>query len=79
MISKINKETDGWGVNIIFEASGSEKAYETIFDSISPAGRVIIVGNPMNKVPMDFATLLTKEIEIKKLNVEEKKKLISGV
>jgi D-xylulose reductase len=26
---------------------------------------VVILGNPMNSVPMDFATLLTKEIEIK--------------
>ncbi len=61
----IKKNTDNWGANIIFEASGATKAYETIFDSICPAGRVVIVGNPMNPIPMDFATLLTKEIEIK--------------
>ena len=65
LISKIKNETDNWGVNIIFEASGAIKAYDTIFDSICPAGRVILVGNPMDKVPVDFATLLTKEIEIK--------------
>ena len=52
-------------VNIIFEASGATKAYDVIFDSICPAGRVVIVGNPMSAIPMDFATLLTKEIEIK--------------
>jgi D-xylulose reductase len=61
----INKNTDNWGVNIIFEASGAPKAYDVIFDSICPAGKVVIVGNPMNPIPMDFATLLTKEIEIK--------------
>ena len=61
----IKKNTNNWGANIIFEASGATKAYETIFDSICPAGRVVIVGNPMNPIPMDFATLLTKEIEIK--------------
>ena len=61
----IDKNTDNWGVNIIFEASGAAKAYDVIFDSICPAGRVVIVGNPMNPIPMDFATLLTKEIEIK--------------
>ena len=61
----IKKNTNNWGVNIIFEASGATKAYEAIFDSICPAGRVVIVGNPMNPIPMDFATLLTKEIEIK--------------
>lgn len=61
----INKNTDNWGVNIIFEASGAPKAYDVIFDSICPAGKVVIVGNPMNPIPIDFATLLTKEIEIK--------------
>ncbi|RZO90016.1 MAG: NAD(P)-dependent alcohol dehydrogenase [alpha proteobacterium HIMB59] len=61
----IKKNTNDWGANIIFEASGATKAYATIFDSICPAGRVVIVGNPMNPIPMDFATLLTKEIEIK--------------
>ena len=63
--SVIKKNTNDWGANIIFEASGATKAYATIFDSICPAGRVVIVGNPMNPIPMDFATLLTKEIEIK--------------
>jgi len=61
----VKKNTDNWGANIIFEASGAPKAYDVIFDSICPAGKVVIVGNPMNPIPMDFATLLTKEIEIK--------------
>jgi D-xylulose reductase len=65
IVSKIKSETDNWGANMIFEASGAVKAYDSIFDSICPAGRVILVGNPMDNVPMDFATLLTKEIEIK--------------
>ena len=61
----VKKNTNNWGANIIFEASGATKAYDVIFDSICPAGKVVIVGNPMNSIPMDFATLLTKEIEIK--------------
>ena len=64
-IDIIKKHTDDWGANIIFEASGAMKAYDVIFDSICPAGKVVIVGNPMTSIPMDFATLLTKEIEIK--------------
>ena len=64
-IDIIKKHTNDWGANIIFEASGATKAYDVIFDSICPAGKVVIVGNPMSAIPMDFATLLTKEIEIK--------------
>ncbi len=61
----VKKNTNNWGANIIFEASGATKAYDVIFDSICPTGKVVVVGNPMNSIPMDFATLLTKEIEIK--------------
>ena len=61
----VKKNKNNWVANIIFEASGATKAYDVIFDSICPAGKVVIVGNPMNSIPMDFATLLTKEIEIK--------------
>ena len=65
IVSKIKSLTDNWGANMIFEASGAVKAYDIFFESICPAGRVILVGNPMDNVPMDFATFLTKEIEIK--------------
>jgi len=65
IFSKIKNETNNWGVNMIFEASGSTKAYDMIFNSICPAGRVILVGNPIDNVSIDFATLLTKEVEIK--------------
>ena len=65
IVTKIKSETNNWGVNMIFEASGAPKAYDIIFDSICPAGRVIIVGNPIDNISMDFATLSTKEIEIK--------------
>ena len=51
--------------NLRAKIADLSEAYDVIFDSICPAGRVVIVGNPMNSVPMDFATLLTKEIEIK--------------
>ena len=61
----IKKNTNDWGANIIFEASGATKAYEIFFDAICPAGKLVIVGNPMDSIPMDFATILTKEIEIK--------------
>ena len=61
----IKKNTNDWGANIIFEPSGATKAYEIIFDAICPAGKLVIVGNPMDSIPMDFATILTKEIEIK--------------
>ena len=39
----VKKNTNNWGANIIFEASGATKAYDVIFDSICPAGKVVIV------------------------------------
>ncbi len=37
--------TDGWGADVIFEASGSPRAYEGIFDLLRPGGTLVLVGS----------------------------------
>ena len=39
--------TDGWGADIVFEASGSARAYEGINALIRPGGRLIAIGMPV--------------------------------
>ncbi|MDC0913639.1 hypothetical protein OAQ47_06935, partial [Paracoccaceae bacterium] len=34
--TSILKETDGWGADIVFEATGSADAAETVFQALSP-------------------------------------------
>ena len=63
---KIIKEiTDGWGADIVFEASGSEKAAEIIFDVLRPGGRVVYIGAPVKGfVPINIVAGQSKEARI---------------
>ena len=50
-----------WGVDVIFEASGSEAAIAQIFKLLCPGGRVIFIGMPVNPVPVDIVAAQAKE------------------
>lgn len=54
--------TDGWGADVVFEASGSPRAYKGIFDLLCPAGCLVLVGMPPNPVEIDIVGAQAKEI-----------------
>jgi D-xylulose reductase len=56
--------TEGWGANIVFEATGSTKAFENITDLLCPGGCLVLVGMPPKKVEMDIVAIQCKEIRI---------------
>ncbi len=56
--------TDNWGADIVFEASGSAKAYDGIFDLVRPGGCVVLVGMPVDPVPFDVVAACVKEARI---------------
>ena len=56
--------TDGWGANIIFEASGSQSAASMILDPLCPGGRILYIGVPEKPVPIDMAYAIYKEARI---------------
>jgi len=56
--------TDGWGANIVIEASGNEKAFEGIVDLLCPGGCLVLVGMPQRAVPLDVVAVQIKEARI---------------
>ncbi|MBE3084863.1 MAG: NAD(P)-dependent alcohol dehydrogenase [Bacteroidetes bacterium] len=60
----IAHETDGWGVDVVFEASGNKKAFSTIFNYVCPGGKVIIIGIPSEPAPFDVPAAQAKEAVI---------------
>jgi D-xylulose reductase len=57
----VNKVTGGWGVNVVFEASGNEAAIAGVFQSLCPGGCVVFIGMPVNPVPVDIVAAQAKE------------------
>lgn len=60
----VDRLTDGWGVQIVFEASGSPKAYPDLFDLACPGGCVVMVGMPPSEVAIDIVAMQAKELRI---------------
>ena len=58
------RETGNWGADVVFEASGSGKAFETLFDLVRPGGAVVLVGLPVAPVKFDVSSAIAKEARI---------------
>ncbi|MCO5063975.1 MAG: NAD(P)-dependent alcohol dehydrogenase [Rhizobiaceae bacterium] len=56
--------TDGWGADVVFEASGSPRAYQGIFDLVRPGGAVVLVGLPVEPVSFDVPGAIVKEARL---------------
>jgi D-xylulose reductase len=52
------------GVDLVFEASGSAKAYEGICSYLVPCGRMVLIGMPSGSVPLDVVAMQAKELSI---------------
>ena len=57
-------ETGGWGADIVFECSGSERAAASVFSALCPAGRVVFIGIPLSPFPYDVAAAQVKEARV---------------
>lgn len=64
LAAELKRLTDGWGADVVFECSGSSKAWETLLDLPRPGGAVVVVGLPVAPIAFDVATASTKEVRI---------------
>jgi D-xylulose reductase len=64
LASVVARETDGWGVDVVFEASGNPKAFEDLFTILRPAGAVVLIGLPVEQVAFDVTGAIAKEARI---------------
>jgi D-xylulose reductase len=64
LAAEIKKATDGWGADVVFEASGSAAAFKGIADLLRPGGCIVLIGIPIDPVPFDVAGAQAKEARI---------------
>jgi D-xylulose reductase len=64
LVDEVNKATDGWGADVVFEASGSVRAFDNALDLLCPGGCLVLVGMPPEKVPLDIVAIQAKEIRL---------------
>ena len=64
LVDAVKRETDGWGADVVFEASGSPKAFQGLFDMVRPGGCTVLVGMPVEPVLFDVVAAAAKEVRI---------------
>lgn len=62
--SRVDRDTGGWGVDIVFEASGSPRAAASVFGPLAPGGTVVFVGMPVEPVRFDIVAAQVKEARV---------------
>ncbi|MDB5291923.1 MAG: putative sorbitol dehydrogenase [Phycisphaerales bacterium] len=60
----VNRLTDGWGADIVFEASGAARAAAGVFEALCPGGRVVFIGMPLEPVAYDVVAAQVKEARV---------------
>ena len=63
----VDKLTDGWGVDIVFECSGNERAAAGVFGPLAPGGTVVYVGIPLQPIAYDVAAAMVKEARVEQI------------
>lgn len=62
--SRIDELTAGWGADVVFECSGAAPAILDVANLARPGGTVVLVGMPVDPVPVDIVSLQAKELRI---------------
>ncbi len=60
----VREATDGWGADVVFEASGSPAAFRGIFSLVRPGGCAVLIGIPIDPVPFDVAAAQSREARV---------------
>jgi D-xylulose reductase len=67
LAKEILAATDGWGVEIVFEATGSPKAAATIFEPLCPGGRVVLIGGQSQPIAYDAGAAMVREARVENI------------
>jgi len=60
----VRDATDGWGADVVFEASGNPVVFKGLFGLVRPGGCVVLIGIPIDPVAFDVAGAQSKEARI---------------
>lgn len=64
LAGKVGELTDGWGADVVFEASGAPEVFDDIVKSVRPGGALVLVGLPPDRVAFDVNGAIAREIRI---------------
>ncbi|NAZ36101.1 NAD(P)-dependent alcohol dehydrogenase [Rubellimicrobium sp. CFH 75288] len=64
LAATVLEATEGWGADVVFEASGAPGVWPGMIRSVRPGGAIVLVGLPPEKPALDVNALIAKEVRI---------------
>lgn len=64
LLAAVREVTGGWGANIVFEASGNDRAFDGVFELLCPGGCLVQVGIPGRPLAYDVPAAQAREVRI---------------
>lgn len=65
--AEILRQTEGWGVECVFECSGHPRAAGQVFDALCPGGVVVFVGIPVEPFNYDLGKAMVREARVEQI------------
>lgn len=67
LAEKVYAETEGWGADIVFEATGSPKAAAGVFEALAPGGCVVMIGGQPDPIQYDAGAAMVREARVENI------------
>ena len=63
----VKAATDGWGADLVFEATGSPHAAKTVFEPLAPGGCVVLIGGQSEPIAYDAGAAMVREARVENI------------
>ena len=65
--NRVLRNTDGWGADVVFEATGSPHAATRIFEPLCPSGCVVMIGGQPAPIAYDAGAAMVREARVENI------------
>lgn len=64
---RVLAETDGWGADVVFEATGNARAAAGVFEPLAPGGCVVMIGGQPEPISYDAGAAMIREARVENI------------
>ena len=67
LVARVKKDTDGWGADAVWEATGSPRAAAGVFEPLAPGGCVVMIGGQPEPISYDAGAAMVREARVENI------------
>lgn len=67
LAERVKRDTEGWGADVVFEATGSPRAAAGVFEPLAPGGCVVMIGGQPDPISYDAGAAMVREARVENI------------